>query len=244
MNKILFVFYLMFSVQNLEAFTLLANVPGWSGKELTIYLNKTNCNADPEPAVKKAIALWNGVSTARLKLKVVVDTTRTLAGFTSFSYAGVGGILCDTSFSGASTTLGLGTYAYSAGTSYGYVRLNASGGTGDFSNFSTTEQATVIAHEIGHMVNLGHTEANDALMYYQLSAKTDLSLSWDDLQGYTYLYPRSEFGDDGFMACGLVKGTSGPGTSQNLLLLLIPLLLYCVLRRRRSFAKVPYLKVQ
>lgn len=223
---------LFLMIQNLNAFTLLSNVPGWSGKELTVYLNKNNCTVDPEDAVKEAVKLWNSVSTAKLKLKIVVDSTRSLAGFTGFSYANVGGILCDTTFSTTTSTLGVGTYAYSSGDSFGYVRLNASGGTGDLSKFSGAERAAIIAHEIGHMVNIGHTDSSDALMYYQISTKSDLSLSWDDLQAYTYLYPRNEIGEDGFMACGSLKSSNGSGGSFGFVLaLLAPLLLASILKR-------------
>lgn len=225
---------LLFS-SSLQAFTLLVNAPGWQTKELTIYVNPTNCNVDPMPAVKDAISLWNTVSTASLKLKAVSSTSYTLAGLKAFSYPGIAGIACDTSFDTTSSTLGLGTYAYGSGESYGYVRLNASGGTGDISKFTTIQQAAVLAHEMGHLLNIGHTNAPEALMYYALGDKSDLSLSWDDVQAYSYLYPRDELGQDGFMGCARLTSPRPGGGPGWMLLLAFPLLVGWLLKRYEAF---------
>jgi Matrixin len=82
-----------------------------------------------------------------------------------------------------------------------------------FGNLSTNDKISVIAHEIGHAIGLGHAEDKnkDALMYYKV---VDLrrSLGQDDIDGVTYLYPKVVDG------CGLMgtldtKGGNGKGPS-------------------------------
>lgn len=217
-----------------QAFTLLVNAPGWQTKSLTIHVNNANCSVDLIPLVQEAAELWNSVSTASLKLSVSSTSTYTLAGFTSLSYPNIAGVVCDTSFGASDSTLGLGTYAYGSGNSYGYVRVNASGGTGDVSNVERKAQVITLAHELGHALNIGHTNDSSAIMYYSIGTKTDISLSWDDIQAYTYLYPRDEFGGDAMMACGQIsKGGPNPPVAMPLLLLPIALLTYL---RRKAYS--------
>ncbi len=56
-------------------------------------------------------------------------------------------------------------------------------------NYSATQLADVITHEIGHFVGLGHAPINGATMYYQwVDGQQDLSL--DDISGIAALYPK------------------------------------------------------
>lgn len=55
-------------------------------------------------------------------------------------------------------------------------------------NKSAYELKSIIAHEIGHAFGLGHTNINDALMYYATMDKR-VALGRDDIDGITYLYP-------------------------------------------------------
>jgi hypothetical protein len=71
-----------------------------------------------------------------------------------------------------------------------------------FGQLSKAEKISVIAHEIGHAVGLGHSLDKAALMYYQ-TIPNRFSLGEDDIDGITYLYPTK------MDACGLMAGTGG-----------------------------------
>ena len=70
----------------------------------------------------------------------------------------------------------------------------------DFSNLSYHEKRSLLAHELGHAIGLGHSTRNEALMYYK-NAKHMNRLSQDDIDGVTYLYPNKLDG------CGSFFGT-------------------------------------
>lgn len=57
-----------------------------------------------------------------------------------------------------------------------------------FGSLSRTDKISVIAHEIGHALGLGHSKDSDALMYYR-TVDLRKSLGQDDIDGISYLYP-------------------------------------------------------
>ncbi len=67
------------------------------------------------------------------------------------------------------------------------ILINDSAST-SFASLSTAEKESVLAHEIGHALGLGHSNKDHALMYYLNSSKME-RLSQDDIDGLTYLYP-------------------------------------------------------
>ncbi|MBT7609845.1 MAG: matrixin family metalloprotease [Bacteriovoracaceae bacterium] len=70
--------------------------------------------------------------------------------------------------------------------------------TNQFQNKSRSQMISIIAHELGHAIGLGHSPIKDSLMYYTLVPVRD-RLGFDDIDGVTYLYPKSQpFG------CGLI----------------------------------------
>lgn len=77
------------------------------------------------------------------------------------------------------------------------ILLNNMNGTA-FAGLSRSEKISVLAHEIGHAIGLGHAEDNqsEALMYYKTVEKRS-SLAQDDVDGVSYLYPKHVDG------CGL-----------------------------------------
>ncbi|MAF91113.1 MAG: matrixin family metalloprotease [Bdellovibrionota bacterium] len=234
---ILFLLMMHFS-GNLTAFTLLSSDPAWNEDELVIQVNNSGCPVDLMIYIGSALDVWNSVSTAKLKLSAVESSTYTIANAQSFSYPNVPVIGCDSSFSSTDTTVGSGLYDYSSGASYGYVRINSSGGTGDIGNYGDITIKYILAHEIGHMLNLGHSSDPSALMYYSFSTLEDVSLSLDDIRGYTYLYPKSELDGDYFLGCGLVKASpSNTMPILFLLILLLPLTLIYSLRIKDKFLK-------
>lgn len=79
---------------------------------------------------------------------------------------------------------------------------NASGSL--FRSLPREEMVSVLAHEIGHAIGLGHSEKASNLMYYE-THRDRRRLGRDDIDGLTFLYPKQE----GIMkvlkgACGTV----------------------------------------
>jgi hypothetical protein len=58
----------------------------------------------------------------------------------------------------------------------------------NFDNLSTNQKISVIAHEIGHAIGLGHSDDRAALMFFSV-VPVRSSLGQDDIDGVTYLYP-------------------------------------------------------
>lgn len=209
---------------------------GWRDANIYFLLNKSNCpsSMDVEATLKNAFDVWNNISNSRVKLVIAGTTTSTTASFPTTIY-------CETNFQtvtgadqnyvpGAAATNKSGNYA-TAGIFY----LNASSGTANISNYNATSLAIILAHEAGHILGLGHSEDESALMYYDASAKTQLRLAQDDIDGAAYLYPRNELGGDGLYGCGRVEARTPPSSPTKLFtlfLLLAPLLL--LLHGRRS----------
>ncbi len=80
------------------------------------------------------------------------------------------------------------------------ILIQDSAGSTTFANLSRSDKIAVIAHEIGHAVGLGHSEDDDALMYYR-TVNMRSALGQDDVDGISYLYPVH------IDACGLLAGT-------------------------------------
>ncbi|MBD66575.1 MAG: hypothetical protein CME62_15290 [Halobacteriovoraceae bacterium] len=70
-----------------------------------------------------------------------------------------------------------------------------------FGNLSASEMESVLAHEIGHAVGLGHSQKSEALMHYE-SHEERRKLAKDDIDGISYLYPNQ------FDGCKNVLGLS------------------------------------
>jgi hypothetical protein len=69
-----------------------------------------------------------------------------------------------------------------------------------FASLSHQDKMSVIAHEIGHAIGLGHSEDKAALMYYKV-VNLRKNLGQDDVDGVSYLYPVKLDG------CGLFGNT-------------------------------------
>jgi hypothetical protein len=77
-----------------------------------------------------------------------------------------------------------------------------------FKKLSRKDKISVIAHEIGHAIGLGHSEDNAALMYYR-TVKQRKKLGQDDIDGVSYLYPVHVDG------CGAFGGLFGGTIKKN-----------------------------
>lgn len=230
-----------------EAFTLNSstnpNFKGWSSGEIKFNLNTANCpsSMDVKALMEDAFAVWNAVPTSPVQLKISGTTTSTAAANPVTVY-------CETNFqavTGADANFVPGAAAIGTSGDYagiGIVYLNvAPAGQANITLFNRNLLTIILAHEIGHIIGLGHSHDKNALMYYDASAKTTLNLSQDDFDGLSYLYPRDELGKDQPMGCGFVsqiKPPSGPYFAALLLLLILPVLVSLKLRQGKDVFKI------
>lgn len=238
----IFIFLVLGSATHVaHAFTLAipTRINGWQRETLTFHINSTGCGISEDrlnTAVDAAINLWNGVPTSWMTLsRGAADTTTTYAVATAGQSAGTPRepvIYCDTSFTtniGSTTTPATEhrrTYS-NATPSVGidfftvadYISINATpGAPGNVANsgMSDTSLALLVAHEIGHVLGLGHSSDSSSIMSYDHSSydsAVELRLSQDDVDGITYLYPRNEGSGDGkVFGCASIQpvGPSGP----------------------------------
>ena len=194
------------------AFTLGSSslIAGWNTETLTFDVNESSCTglgisaANLNAAIDSAVELWNKAPTSSIKL------ARGAVVSTGAAYSNPPVIVCN---SGVITSpdfvAAQGTWSGSGGRpTAGYIQVNGdSTKQAYFNNFSNTQAAIVIAHEMGHVLGLGHAEKEYALMYYDISSKTSLNLSQDDVDGITWLNPRNEL-KSGMMGCATVRDIS------------------------------------
>lgn len=220
---------------------------GWSGDTVSFYYNSTNCPAGVSAAIDKAMDLWATVPTSKLKLKRAGSSTATPAQLVGGSAGQVPVIVCDPAFetnaSGVNGDFvgGYGFFNHAGGKiTYGGLVLNVqSGKNANVNNFNATDLAILMAHEMGHVLGLGHSEYHPALMYYDISSKENLALSQDDMDGISYLYPRDEL-KNGMYGCGRIQTPPPPSTrTAALALLLMPLATLLALRRKRYLLPFP-----
>lgn len=231
-------FISLFIFQSSGAFTLNSttnpNLQGWASSDVQLLVNTANCPAGIDVAgiISDAAAVWNNVATSSIKVSYGGTTTSTTSSSPPTVY-------CETNFQsvvGADQDGVPGAAAVNGSTgqiTQGIMYLNASTGGANIANFDQTILKIILAHEIGHLLGLGHSTSTKALMYYDASAKTALNLSQDDIDGISYLYPSDEIRDNKFAGCALVKEWHPPdGGSLGLMisLLFLPLLAIAALR--------------
>ena len=68
-----------------------------------------------------------------------------------------------------------------------------------FQDKSRAQMVSIIAHELGHAIGLGHSPVKDSLMYFTIVPVRE-KLGFDDIDGITYLYPKSQP-----IGCGIIK---------------------------------------
>jgi hypothetical protein len=195
------------------AFTLItSNMKGWDKDEVKFFLNPADCSVSAgriEEAIEHAVNLWNSVPSSRLRATYMGQTSDT-------GRAPDPVISCMTS--GIEGAVGVGIISTGGGViQSGEIQLNSI--PDDVGNIAATTDAQLdiaLAHEMGHVFGLGHSTAESSLMYYTLGSKERLSLSQDDIDGMTWLYPRNEPGD-GFLGCGSLGGGTAPGPGGSLL---------------------------
>ena len=240
MQSFLF-FSCFFAALFANSFTLTGTNPdfkGWASGDVKFAINSSNCPAgiDVKKLMEESFAVWNNVSGSRLKLSVVGTTALTSASdpvtvYCLITYPSPFTAADMDTIPGFATNSSVGNNAVG-----GYVVLNATSGQANISRYNQELLRLIIAHEVGHVLGFGHSQDQNALMYYDASLKTTFSLAQDDVDAVTYMYPRNELGGDKLMGCALVKSLpSSPPGPQGLFLtffLLLPILISLRLRQK------------
>lgn len=210
------------------AFTLLIGSQnqttiGWKTKAVAFDID-TSCDAYRsvvDGAVNSAAGVWAGVPSSMLKVSIGSTVTlphaiTTYVGNAATSYAPAGNpiVYCDANFetnSGADADsipgFATATNMDADGKLTGALLvLNVqTGGKANVTTLDATTTNIVLTHEIGHVLGLGHSADENALMYYSVTPGNKVVLAQDDMDGISYLYPRKEPFTDGFLACGAIK---------------------------------------
>lgn len=223
-----------------SAFTLVSTDPdflAWDNPEILFNVNSSNCPAsiDIPGLITDAVKVWNNVATSRVKVAYNATTSSTASANPTTVY-------CESNFQAVTgadqNSVPAAALPSTSGHNIngGLLYLNVSGGSANISGFNRDLLLVIIAHEVGHIIGLGHSQDPNALMYYNASAKTHLALAQDDIDGVSYLYPRDEVGSDKMMGCGLVttvppRPPSGGMLALLLAVMLLPVAVWARLRR-------------
>ena len=240
-------FTVAFIFTNLTAFSFTLtgtnpNFKGWASGDVKFAINSSNCPAgiDIKKLMEESFAVWNNVSGSRLKLSVVGTTAST-------SVSDPVTVYCLTTYPPpftAADTDNVPGFAQNTPNGNnavaGYVVLNATSGQANISRYNQELLRFIIAHEVGHVLGFGHSQDQNALMYFDASLKTTLSIAQDDVDAVTYMYPRNELGVDKPLGCALVKNLQppiGPSSGPQWLILTFFLVLPLLVSRRLGTIK-------
>ena len=215
MRKIILFISIFVLHSKAQAFTIISNqiLGGWNTKTLVFNVNDLSCSSlgvsasVVHAAVDAAVDLWNSAPSSGIKLargSNVIDRTDTNPPT----------IYCSNTIT-TDGIAGEGQIASVDGSGFpnsGSLQLNGlSTNTAYFSKLPTAAQQMVVSHEIGHVLGLGHSGKQYALMHYDITGKTTLNLSQDDVDGISWLNPRTE-PTSGPMGCGTIENQdSGKG---------------------------------
>jgi len=174
-------------------------------------------------AVEAADKFWNHAPNSRLRLKKGGVTLLGSAFHTAtICTNGVGAASCEpnpalsvpsdivitcntlpANFSNSTSVLGVSVINNISGDKINgsILALNDMNGSALLSK-TRDELVSIIAHELGHAIGLGHSEVRDSLMYFQ-SIPDRTALGYDDIDGVAYLYPAKQP-----VSCGTVSTTA------------------------------------
>lgn len=186
-----------------HAFTLNSDdhsLKGWNTTTLKINYNPSDCpaNIDLKQIMLQAIDVWNNVPAADIRLELGNVTSTTPGEARSGEAKDFPVVVCDQRFKNttnmdANVVPGVGGIAVNSDSHrivYGYSLLNAEDTTSaDIGHLANERVVVVVAHEIGHVLGLGHSKDHGSLMFPNVSNLHKASLSLDDIAGLRHLYP-------------------------------------------------------
>lgn len=225
MKFCLFFLVSLATYQNAFAFTLTTangGQKGWAHASVELLLNTEGCPGTVDDLIQESMDVWNGIETSNLKVTLGY-TSVSLQEASAGTSTEIPAIFCVSNFSATvpgidpNSIPGFATAARLNSQNeldYGYIVLNTQeGALASISNMNRDVLKIVLAHEIGHLLGLGHSKETKALMYYSAGEKTKLGLSKDDVDGMTFLYPRDELGSDKMLGCGVILNNRVYGSS-------------------------------
>lgn len=189
---------------------------GWKDEVLRVNLNLADCPAelDMRKLVGEAMAVWNSVPDIRVKLELGSDSTTKASAARSGEAKDSPVIICDRDFRAntnmdGNTVPGVGGIAVELSSNrivYGYILLNVlDGATASLEGLDENRVRIVLAHELGHVLGLGHSDDPRALMFPNITRLLRAELSSDDVAGVMALYgPESQVEEGGGIACAQV----------------------------------------
>ncbi len=250
MKSLISLFVLFWLSQNCFSFTLVgtSQLKGWDTTELIFHLNPANCPSNYHDLLVNSMRLWNSVPNSNLKLSLGVDSGATVTQAQTMTAAESAVIVCDPAFSTTFPAMpsvgGVGTAQinFQYRISKGNVILNLDAtSTGNLAPLPEIIVRIIMAHEIGHVLGLGHSSDTAALMYYSANYKDNFALTEDDINGISFLYGRNELSGDPILGgCGLIKSDFGGSSNllrllSALLFLFIPLLIWKQQKQRIKY---------
>lgn len=242
MKPVISLFFITASMAMLSAapafgFTLIGasgGLKGWDTKTLEFHINPENCPDDVNDLMDKALDVWNQIPTLGIHLTRGSDSSTTIGDALAGTSDGTPTVHCVADMAGVGLNpevipgVATGQQVSASGhLNYGVLVLNAQvGASANIKTLNENLVVDVMAHEIGHILGLGHSTDTSALMYYDASKRKTASVSQDDVDGITYLYARDELGgNDLFGGCAMIRGRPSSRAAQpDAFFLLLPLL--------------------
>ena len=188
-----------------------------------VKVNPTDCTLENEELfaqIDSALAVWNNLPLSGLHLvRSLEDASMTPDEYLAGDSSEVPIIFCDPDFElntgdsdvvPAATRVGVATTTDQT-LNRAAIFLNAEvGAAAEISQLPPAVFQITLAHEVGHMLGLGHSSVPAALMYFNVSNKSSAFAGEDDIQGITFLYPRNEFQRNPFGCARSSQATTGP----------------------------------
>ncbi len=244
----IFIFTLLISFKA-NGFTILfEGMKGFKTESIKVHLDPTECYSGIQEDLKESIDFWNEAVHTNIVMvqgnNVTIPQTDIISqNFTEQVVVGCSANLDSLGNPGDADLLL--AFANASDNDFndkhldrGYLMINNTpGAKADLSTRAKDSRIATIAHELGHVLGLGHSSVRGSLMYFA-SATTEARLHQDDIDGIRHLYPQDELGGDYLLGCGRVVPPSSGGPSSLVfvvLLLLLPLSINLRARSKKYF---------